>query len=970
MKRFYWIGACVCLLFQSQTPAMAQNNATVKEFEKEFKTYPFSDPDPVANPGNIYPYYRFDGFTNKPVQQKWKVVELENDFIKLWVMPQIGGKIWTAIDKKNNRPFIYQNDAIKFRDIAMRGPWTSGGLEANFGIIGHTPGVSNAVNYITRKNDDGSVSCIVSLLDLLTQTRWNMEIRLPRDKAYFITHVFWHNQTSLDQPYYSWMNLALKADDDLEFIEPGTHHLFHDGKSYDWPYDKEHNRNISFYKQNDFGGSQSYHITGTYSKYWGGFWQNDNYGMIHYANREDKVGKKIWMWGKARSGAIWDKLLNDDAGQYTELQSGRLYIQNAQESVYTPYKQFSFLPYQTDSWTEYWYPYSKTNGVAMADTSGVLNIKKGAGSASVYFSSVKYIKDTLKITDTEGKLVLSKIVNLEPLQNLQETINLNNGQQIGRVILGRCEWSSKDSTAKVLSRPTKPLEKLDYNSPYGLYIKGKYQADTRFYAEAETNIGKSLKSDPALIPALAEMAMLQYRKMNYESAFEYARKAISLDTYHGMANYYYALSALKLDKIYDAEDGFEVATLTDEYRAAALTELSKIKIRQHRFDEALSYASKSLVYNGENITALQLEYLAARLSKNKVNERTAKDRIAAIDPFNHFICFEEYMANRSAENKTAFTSLIRDEMPQQTYLDLAVWYDDLNLDKESETVLETAPQKNDELLYWLAWLHRNDGDVKERLADAQNGSALLVFPFRPQSITVMEWAEKNTNDWKPDYYLALVYEGAKDRTKAQQAINKINAEPNFAPYYVVRARLSDSTDKQSQLNYLTKAAKIAPGDLRYVKYLTEFLIAQKHDAQALKTIEPFYKAHNDNYITGMLYARCLMANNRYDAAEKVLSQLQVLPYEGAKDGHKLYEQTKLMLAIELIKAGQLQNAMKKVDEARLWPESLGVGAPYPDMVDNSLENEVAALIKEAEHKKPSEKTLDEYNARIKAINKI
>lgn len=970
MKRLNWIGACLYLLLQSQAPAIAQNNAAIKEFENEFKTYPFSDPNPVANPTNVYPYYRFDGFTNKPVQQKWKVVELENDYIKLWVMPQIGGKIWTAIDKKNNRPFIYQNDVIKFRDIAMRGAWTSGGIEANFGIIGHTPGVSNAVDYITRTNDDGSVSCIIGLLDLLTQTRWHMEIRLPKDKAYFTTHVFWHNQTSLDQPYYSWMNLAVKADDDLEFIEPGTHHLFHDGKSYDWPYDKEHNRNISFYRQNDFGGSQSYHITGTYSKYWGGFWQKDNYGMIHYANREDKVGKKIFIWGKARSGAIWDKLLNDDAGQYTELQSGRLYIQNVQESMFTPYKQFSFSPYQTDSWTEYWYPYSKTNGVAMADTTGVLNFKKSDGTATIYFSSVKYIKDTLKVIDSEGKSVLSKRISLEPLQTLQETIHLNNGQQIERIILGSCEWSSKDSTNKVLSRPTKPLEKLDYGSGYGLYLKGKYEADTRYYAEAEVSISKSLKLDPALIPALAEMAMLQYRKMDYQSAFEYARKAISLDTYNAAANYYYGLSALKLHQVYDAEDGFEVATLTDEYRAAALTELSKVKIRQQKFDEALSYASKSLVYNSENITALQLQYLAARLSQNRAVEKTAKEKVLSIDPFNHFIRFEEYLANRSAESKAAFTSLIRNEMPQQTYLDLAIWYHDLNRDNDSKTVLETAPQKNDELLYWLAWLHRNDNDAKQRLIEAQNGSALLVFPFRPESVTVMEWAAKNTNDWKSDYYLALIYEGAKDRTKAQQAINKISTEPNFAPYYVVRARLCDSTDKQSQLSYLTKAAKIAPADWRYVKYLTEFLIAQGQDAQALKTIEPFYKAHQGNYITGMLYARCLMLNNRYAAAEKIIDQLQVLPYEGAKDGHKLYQQTKLMLAIELVKAGQLQNAMKKVDEARLWPENLGVGAPYQDMIDSSLENDMAALIKEAEHKKPSEKTLDEYRARIRAINNI
>ena len=392
MKIHFRVAALIIvILCQMQLLVEAQSNATVKEFEKEFTTYPFSEPNPVANPGNIYPYFRFDGFTNKPVQQKWKVVELENDFIKLWVMPQIGGKIWTAVDKKNNRPFIYQNDVIKFRDIAMRGPWTSGGIEANFGIIGHTPGVSNAVDYITRKNDDGSVSCIVSLLDLLTQTRWNLEIRLQKDKAYFTTHAFWHNQTDEDQPYYSWMNLAVKAADDLQFIEPGTNHLFHDGKSYYWPYDTARNKNLSFYKQNDFGGSQSYHITGTYSKYWGGYWQKDDYGMIHYANREDKLGKKIFLWGMARSGAIWDKLLNDNAGQYTELQSGRLYIQNAAESVYSPYKQFTFAPYQTDSWTEYWYPYSHTDGVAMADTSGVLNLKQKGGSATIYFSAVRNI---------------------------------------------------------------------------------------------------------------------------------------------------------------------------------------------------------------------------------------------------------------------------------------------------------------------------------------------------------------------------------------------------------------------------------------------------------------------------------------------------------------------------------------------------------------------------------------------------
>jgi hypothetical protein len=958
----------VCLLCLGQLPAMAQGNASIKEFEKEFTTYPFSQPNPVANPGNIYPYYRFDGFTDKSVKQKWKVVELENDFIKLWVMPQIGGKIWTAIDKKNGRPFIYQNDVVKFRDIAMRGPWTSGGIESNFGIIGHTPGVSGTVDYLTRKNVDGSVSCIISLLDLLTQTRWNLEIRLEKDKAYFTTHAFWHNGTGEDQPYYSWMNLAVKAGGDLKFIEPGTHHLFHDGKSYSWPRDSARNRDLSLYMQNDFGGSQSYHITGVYSKYWGAYWQKADYGMIHFAGREDKVGKKIFLWGLARSGAIWDKLLNDTAGQYTELQSGRLYNQNIAESVYSPYKQFNFSPFQTDSWTEYWYPYNQTHGVALADTNGVLNVRQSRDSAAIYFSAVRYISDTLKVMASDGKLIFSKVIRLKPLETLHQAIHLDAGLGLSRITLGSSELSLKDTTDRILSRPTVPLVKLDYESAYGLYLTGRYQAGMRNYQQAEKNISRSLQLDPSFIPALAQMAMLEYKKMHYQAAFDYARKAISLDTYDGEANYYYGLSALRLNKVYDAQDGFEVATLTDQYRSAAFTQLSKIKIIQQRFDEAFAYASKSLVYNSENITALQLQYLSARLLHNKAAEKTILGRISALDPFNHFIRFEQYWAGRSEESKAAFTAPVRDELPQQTYLELAVWYHELSLDQECRSILETAPQKNNEMMYWLAWLHRNDADASEWLDRAKRGSAYLVFPFRPQSVQVMQWALKTSGDWKPGYYQSLIFESVHDTLMARQAIGQCAAPDDFSPFYVFRARLSEgSADNQARLNDLLKAAKISPQEWIYVKYLTEFLITLNRNQQALATIEPFYKAHTDNYIMGMLYARCLMLNGRYSNAEKTLEKLQVLPYEGARDGHKLYEQTKLVLALELIGKGQLAQAGKKVSQARQWPENLGVGGPYPQDADDSLENLVEGLIARSGRQKPSEKTLSEYLARVKAI---
>src|SRR5215217_6195584 len=158
MKKYFIV--LIAFLF-SISVSYSQQKSTIKEYKKVFKTYPFSDPDPVPEVGKIYPYYRFDGYTDKPVEKEWKVVELENDYIKIMILPEVGGKIWAAIEKSTGKPFIYYNHVVKFRDVAMRGPWTSGGIEANYGIIGHTPNCATPVDYVTRANADGSVSCIV-----------------------------------------------------------------------------------------------------------------------------------------------------------------------------------------------------------------------------------------------------------------------------------------------------------------------------------------------------------------------------------------------------------------------------------------------------------------------------------------------------------------------------------------------------------------------------------------------------------------------------------------------------------------------------------------------------------------------------------------------------------------------------------------------------------------------------------------
>src|SRR6186713_81825 len=109
--------------------------AVVRKEMVVLKTYPYSDPSPLPEFGRIYPYNRHDGYAVRGSDQAWEMVVLENSFIKIWINPAVGGKVWGAVEKSSGREFIYFNHTAKFRDVAMRGPWTSGGIEFNVGII-------------------------------------------------------------------------------------------------------------------------------------------------------------------------------------------------------------------------------------------------------------------------------------------------------------------------------------------------------------------------------------------------------------------------------------------------------------------------------------------------------------------------------------------------------------------------------------------------------------------------------------------------------------------------------------------------------------------------------------------------------------------------------------------------------------------------------------------------------------------
>lgn len=915
------------------TIVSAQQDAKVKEYNQVFRTYPFSDPDPIPEMSKIYPYFRYDGYTNNAVNKEWKVVELENDYIKVLILPQIGGKIWAAIDKSNNKSFIYHNQVVKFRDVAMRGPWTSGGLEPNYGIVGHTPNCATPVDYTIIKKKDGSVSCVVGVLDLLTRSVWRIDVNLPKNKAYFTTSSTWYNASPFEQPYYHWMNGALRAADDLQFFFPGNKYIGHGGEYSSWPIDDK-GRDLSRYRNNDFGSYKSYHVFGKHSNFWGAYYHDEDFGMARYAGYDDKPGKKIWIWGLSREGMIWEKLLTDNDGQYVEVQSGRLFNQPAEGSSFTPFKNRGFTAETTDQWKEYWFPVKQTRGMVAASEYGSLNVVKRNGYFVIYISPAQQINEELTIT-VAGRQVYNKKIQLKTLKLFTDSIAAEG--EIIQVQLGdgKLMYDGAPDAGK-LSRPFVSPAKFDWNSVQGLHLQGKEFIRQRMYPQAEEKLQAALKEDSNYLPALGDYAMLMYRQMKYEEGLRSAKRGLAIDAYDPASNYYYGLINEKLGMITDAKDGYDVASQSVEYRSAAYLRRAILAFRNESTAGAELYARRSLQSNRADLNAYQILAMVKRIQNRKEEAITILDSIASIDPLSHFVNFERHLLDKDKVSSEKFLSMIRNEMPEQTFLELASWYYQMGRNEDALAVLKMA-KVNTEIAYWKGFLEGSSLDLPLPKA----GEA---FPFRHESAEIIKELLKKHHHWLLKYHLALMEWNNNNLTESRKLMEECGDEANYAPFYAARARIYPSSDSVKILEDLKKAKQSGPAEWRYSRALVNYYSAHHMPQEARKEAEAGYRKHPSNYILGMLYAKALTDVKDYTTANKLLSTLNVLPNEGATGGRMLFRDTKLQLAAENIRLKKYKNALEFISASKEWPERLGSGKPYQEDIDERLEDWMTYIV--------------------------
>jgi tetratricopeptide (TPR) repeat protein len=913
--------------------ASTSGGARVEEKTETIRTYPFSDPDPVplfarssmgGQGARLYPYFVFDRFTAEPVEKSWTVVRLTNPYIEVAVLPQAGGKVWGASERATGREFLYWNHVLKFRQIALRGPWTSGGIEFNFGVVGHAPSTATPVDYILKQNPDGSASCVVGTMDLPSRTRWSVTITLPKDGAVFETNALWVNPTPFSQSYYAWSCAAVKTAEDLRYIFPGQWSIGHDYSVplEPWPVDRA-GRDISYYRNNATPGSKSYFTVGEYEDFYGGWYEKADAGFGHWSRYEDMPGRKVWIWDLSRSGEIWVDLLTDKDGQYTEPQAGRLLNQS---------DHGDFPPGAADRWQELWFPYRGIGPMAKASPHAVLSAARSGDILALGLFPLRPVNDEF-IVKAAGREVFRELLVLKPEQVWKKDVALAGAATDAALEVRLGDKLVYESSAKAddLERP------LHFSSPSGssaesLYLQARGLERERRLAEALDKYLAAIDAEPLHVRALARAAELTTRRGEPARALDYARRALSVSMYDAEANYVYAVAARRLGRFIDAKETLGWAARSAQFKPVALVQSAEIALVEKDFGRAAEYALRALDADARSVNALEVLAAAHRLAGRKAEAGRVLDRLLDLDPLDHLARFERYLLNRTPEDLEACRGLIRNELPHETWLEMAAFYVRLGLVDDAAAALKAAPVHST-VLYGLAYLLRDSSpsESAELLDKASAMSPHLVFPFREEEIAVFSWAvAARPADWKPKYYLALILWG-KGRYEETRDLFEMCENADFAPFYIARGSFFERDDPARASADYKKAIELDAGSWRARHILVAYQLRRGQKTEALAAARQAAADFPAEVPLQVDLAETLLTVGQPAEAAAVLDAVAALPYEGASDIHGLYVRAHVGTGIAAMQKAAWPAAVEALEKSKLYPEKLGTGAPFhPD----------------------------------------
>ena len=279
----------------------------------------------------IYPYPLMDNLSTVRSEKEYRAVYLENEYIKLCILPDIGGRLLYATNKTDHYEMFYRQHVIKPANIGMLGAWISGGIEWCV-FHHHRASTYLPVDYRLVENDDGSKTIWFGEIEPRQRMKWSIGLTLHPGRSYIEADVRMFNPTEHTQSILYWANVAVHVNDDYQAIFPPsvTQGVYHAKNSFiHWPIaddiyngkDYTGGIDVSWWKNHPDPISIFAHDL--QEDFMGGYDHGKNAGFVHVGNHNIVKGAKLWEWGPGEYGHMWDsEILTDDDGPYAELMTG------------------------------------------------------------------------------------------------------------------------------------------------------------------------------------------------------------------------------------------------------------------------------------------------------------------------------------------------------------------------------------------------------------------------------------------------------------------------------------------------------------------------------------------------------------------------------------------------------------------------------------------------------------------------
>ena len=908
--------------------------------------------------GVVYPYPVVESIANEPTPHDWNVVYLENEYIKVMVMPELGGRIQMAYDKIRQRHFVYYNHVIKPALVGLVGPWISGGIEFNWPQH-HRPTTYLPADCTIEENEDGSVTVWVSEMEKMFHQKGMAGFTLRPGCAYLEIKGVLYNRTDTPQTFLWWANPAVEVNDQYQSVfPPDINAVFDHGKRAvsSFPiatgtyYKMDYSAGVDISNYRNIKVPTSYMGVNSRFNFEGGYENDTRAGMLHVASHHFSPGKKQWTWGNGDFGRAWDRNLTDEttaeeARRWHTRRSGyRPYIE-LMAGVYTENQpDFTWLmPYEEKQFVQYFMPYRELGVVKEASKDLIMNINE-AGDGKVTFKIFATSKQQIHVvlvTD-EGKVLYDQTHAVAPEEVLTQTVDTQGARfdnlnlKISKSLYGKertlLSWHAESDEIRPIPDSAEAAllpEKIKTNEQ--LFLTGQHLEQYRHATWSPVDYyEEALRRDPDDVRCLNALGLWYIRKGRFALAEQYLRKAVKLITkrnpnpYDSEPIYNLALALKYQGQLNEAYERFWKATWTKGNADASYFEAAKISVAQDRLDDALDELNRGLIYGAHNQKALALKAAVLRKMGQKECAMEVCKQALSTDLFNYGCRYEMYLLTGDQTVLDELTGLLQDL--SKNYDEVALDYCAAGLYDEAKAIWEIAIKKGAVSPMTYYYLGRYD--------EAEQTSPDYCFPNRAEDVIALETAKReNPKGAKAPYYLGCLYYAARQYDLAIENWElSARLDAKFAPVWrnLALARFNKQGRQQEALEYMERAFALNTSDARTLMELDQlYKRMQKPHQFRLDNLQkyPALIQQRDDLVLEEI--TLLNQVGHYEEAKRLLDSHLFHPWEGGEGKVSgQYQTSRLELAKQSLKKSDADSAIALIEECLEYPNHLGEGKLY------------------------------------------